>query len=414
MQTAAKKQILYVDDETQALKLFARLFCDRFNIATAESVDAAIEYLRKNGDDIGVVITDQRMPSKTGNVLLEHLRHHYPSIVRILTTAYSDLSAAITAVNDGGAFRYITKPWNETEVAGALKQALEYHHALDERDRLLREKLTVLHRLIVMDRVRGLATAATALEGRIRNAWRALTAYMAQSPVVQRMRIDMDEIAGLNMAAIARREGENMIKTVQLLLKDVLSDATGVEPQIDAHGVLNNFLNANRNDLNSEDVSATISGSGPCHLETDRGLLAKLVALLVRRLIDGREEPMKLALSASTSDGGAIRICIRGDFPELANGHLSSFFSAAIPLQKWPMGLDMDLLSAFMLAHHLGGELKIVTHPPLGPGFEVQLPKSWTPTAGNEANPAWFDSVFETIECWEEDIAKSSDDRYET
>ena len=75
----------------------------------------------------------------------------------MLTTAYSDLEAAVKAVNEGGAFRYLTKPWDEDELVGTLLRALDYHEVMQDRDRLFREKLSVLHRLIIMDRVRGLA-----------------------------------------------------------------------------------------------------------------------------------------------------------------------------------------------------------------------------------------------------------------
>ncbi|QDU26947.1 Hydrogenase transcriptional regulatory protein hupR1 [Anatilimnocola aggregata] len=405
------KQILYVDDEAQALKYFVRLFGDRFQVLTAPSVDEALALLEKDSGEIGVVITDQRMPGKTGVALMEHLRHRHPNIVRILTTAYSDLDAAIKSVNEGGAFRYITKPWNEDEIVGALLRALDYHQALSDRDRLLREKLSVLHRLIIMDRIRGLATAATALEGRLNNAWGALVAYMQQSPVQQRIRVQMDEIASLNMVAVARREAELMIKTVQVILQDTVGAATGQEPWLNLHEVLNGFAERARPELQSEDIDLQV-GEIPADLAlaSDRGLLNRLLQIMVRRVADLHEEPMKISIQLVDAAADPLVLSVRGNFEKLSNGHVSSLFSAAIPLQKWPLGLDMDLLSAFMIAHHLGGQLQIETKAPLGPGFRVTLPKNGQPTTSNSPPEAWFDSVYDAIAAWEQDVLKEEDD----
>ncbi|WP_425618330.1 response regulator [Anatilimnocola sp. NA78] len=411
MQPPPTKQILYVDDEAQALKYFGRLFGDRFHVLTATSVDEALALLEQKSAEIGVVVTDQRMPGKTGVTLMEHLRHRYPNIVRILTTAYSDLDAAIKSVNEGGAFRYITKPWNEEEIVGALLRGLDYHQALEDRDRLLREKLSVLHRLIIMDRVRGLATAATALEGRLNNAWGALVAYMQQSPVQQRIRVQMDEIASLNMVAVARREAEAMVKTVQTILQDTVGSSTGNEPWLNLHEMLNGFAERSRPELQSEDIELQLSPiPEDLAIASDRGLFNRLLAILVRRVADLHEEPMKVAINLQDATADPLVLTIRGDFDKLSNGHVASLFSAAIPLQKWPLGLDMDLLSAFMIAYHLGGTLQIETKPPVGPGFRVTLPRNGA--AGSKSSPpeAWFDSVYDAILAWEQEMSADLDD----
>lgn len=401
----SSKQILYVDDETQALKYFVRLFGDRFQVATAASVDEALALLKKDDCNIGVVITDQRMPGKTGVNLMEHLRHHQPNVIRILTTAYSDLDAAVKSVNEGGAFRYITKPWNEDEIVGAILRALDYHSALEDRDRLLREKLSVLHRLIIMDRVRGLATAATALEGRLNNAWQALVSYMQQSPVQQRIRVQMDEIASLNMMAVARREAELMVKTVQQILADTVGVSTGNESWLNVREVLNGFADRSRPGLEADDVELEV-GEVPADLTMsgDRGMLNRLLAIMVRRVADLHEEPMKVAVNVVDPKADPLVLSVRGDFEMLSNGHVASLFSAAIPLQKWPLGLDMDLLSAFMIAHHLGGKLQIETKAPLGPGFRVTLPRNGQPAGGAAAPEVWFDTVYDAIAAWEQDL----------
>lgn len=72
-----------------------------------------------------MLVSDQRMPQMSGAELLAQARERYPETLRILLTGYSDLDAAVDALNDGGIFRYLTKPWNPQEMAFTLRQAAE-------------------------------------------------------------------------------------------------------------------------------------------------------------------------------------------------------------------------------------------------------------------------------------------------
>ena len=402
MNQSNQPQILYVDDEPHALKYFKRLFEDRFSIVTASSADEAIQYLDQHADHVGVLLTDQRMPAKTGVQLLEFVRDRYPNIVRLLVTAYSDLEAAIKAVNEGGAFRYLTKPTAESEMYGALIRAVDYHLALADRDRLMREKISVLHRLIVMDRIRGLSTAATALEGRLRNSWQALVSYIQQSPLQQRMSIQMEEILGLNMVAIAKREAEIMVRTVEGLIADTTEVSTGIESRVDLGAELEAFLTHERADFASDDIELVFTrdaSTATSLVSTDRGMLRRLFAILARRLADLQEHPAKIEFTAKGSSDG-VEMVAKGSFSDFTSNHVASLFAAAIPLHRWPIGLDMDMLSAFMIVHHLGGSITVEATPPQGPGFRVVLPLA-QPTTQARRDPGWFDQVYESLEAWE-------------
>ncbi|MDB4296270.1 response regulator [bacterium] len=71
----------------------------------------AMTIFREQHDDIGVIVTDQRMPNETGTEFLQKAALLKPSVIRILSTAYADVDAAVDSVNKGGVYRYITKPW---------------------------------------------------------------------------------------------------------------------------------------------------------------------------------------------------------------------------------------------------------------------------------------------------------------
>jgi two-component system, probable response regulator PhcQ len=97
--------------------------------------------LREHAADIAVLVCDQRMPGEYGNELLRHARQNYPNIVRMLTTAYSELDEAIEAINTGEIYRYITKPWELESLRADLKNAMELADLRNERDELMRDKL---------------------------------------------------------------------------------------------------------------------------------------------------------------------------------------------------------------------------------------------------------------------------------
>ena len=124
--------ILYVDDEPKSVKYFSRALQRDFPILSATSVEAAEAVLKSDGGRIGVLVSDQRMPVESGVQLLARVKEHHPHIVRVLTTAYADLEAAVEAVNRGEIYRYILKPWDieslHSELRGAMDLYLRRRH----------------------------------------------------------------------------------------------------------------------------------------------------------------------------------------------------------------------------------------------------------------------------------------------
>ena len=133
-----KFPILYVDDEEHNLTSFAATFRKDYKIYTATSGNEAMEILRNNV--VKLVITDQRMPEMTGIQLLEKLSPEFPDTVRMILTGFSDIEVIIEAINSGNVFRYITKPWDETELRMSIENARQLFD-LQTRNRVLMEEL---------------------------------------------------------------------------------------------------------------------------------------------------------------------------------------------------------------------------------------------------------------------------------
>ncbi|MDP9940181.1 DNA-binding NtrC family response regulator [Pseudomonas sp. 3400] len=120
---SAPVRILFVDDEERILRSLALQFRRHYEVLTESDPLRALQRLRE--EDIHVLVSDQRMPQMSGAQLLAEAREIAPNTLRILLTGYSDLDAAVEALNNGGIFRYLTKPWDQQEMAFTLRQAAE-------------------------------------------------------------------------------------------------------------------------------------------------------------------------------------------------------------------------------------------------------------------------------------------------
>jgi CheY-like chemotaxis protein len=169
--------ILFVDDEEKALKYFSKAVGGRYPVLTAADVDSAEEILKDKSNQIAVVISDQRMPGKNGVELLKKVRASYPSIVRMLTTAYSDLNDAIEAINRGEIYRYIQKPWKVESLQAEVKGAMDYFYLQRERDLLLAEKLSARQRMAGIERLAQVIVFARN-ERRLRNTDYAMRDFL--------------------------------------------------------------------------------------------------------------------------------------------------------------------------------------------------------------------------------------------
>ena len=172
--------VLYVDDEEQALKYFRKGLEKVFPVFTAAGVAPALEIMARDGARIGVVITDQRMPGRTGVELLKEVRRQWPDVIRILITAFSDIESAVEAVNEGAIYKYLTKPADLPVLRKTLEEALGLFTSQRERGTILREKMSVLQRTIVVDRVRSLAAMASGISHHLRNSITAMSCYLEE------------------------------------------------------------------------------------------------------------------------------------------------------------------------------------------------------------------------------------------
>jgi thioredoxin reductase (NADPH) len=117
-----KPVLLIIDDDPQVLAAVRRDLRSRYRehymiISAASGLEAltTAHELKSRGDSLAMLISDQRMPGMLGSEVLTRSRDVYPLARRVLLTAYSDIDAAVKAINEAHVDYYISKPWDPPE-----------------------------------------------------------------------------------------------------------------------------------------------------------------------------------------------------------------------------------------------------------------------------------------------------------
>jgi DNA-binding NtrC family response regulator len=135
---SSQSQLLIVDDDTAMREMLSSLFRDRGY--AVEEAESAAEALDRAGEQcFDVVLSDIRMPGKTGIEMVGELRVQLPETPVVLMTAFGSIDSAVESMR-AGAFDYITKPFEPDAVVLTIERALE-RRALEEENRRLRRAL---------------------------------------------------------------------------------------------------------------------------------------------------------------------------------------------------------------------------------------------------------------------------------
>ena len=126
-----QKTLLLLDDEPNIIKALSRtLRRDGYRILSTTSVTEAFELLA--GNEVQVIISDQRMPDMSGTDFLSQVKDIHPNTVRIVLSGYTDLKSVTDAINEGAIYKFLTKPWDDAQIREHVQQAFRYHGAMQQ------------------------------------------------------------------------------------------------------------------------------------------------------------------------------------------------------------------------------------------------------------------------------------------
>jgi len=379
-----KFAILYVDDEEKSLKYFARAFGDEFRVLTAPTAQDGYKLLAQHADEIGLLLTDQRMPGESGVWLLEHARQFRPRILRILVTAYSDFETAIAAVNSGAIYKYVSKPWDPPQFELTLRHGLEFFMVQVERDQLLLEKMSVLRNMMIADRMVSLGLLAAGLSHQIRNSLVAVKTFLDLAPKkMDEERTGSSSLRNPEFWKDYHQNVQSQIEKINSLLKDLWTASENPSApfadEVSLRQIVDEALAAFGDQFAARriEVENRIPDSLPA-LKVDKPKFRRLFELLLKEELSTLPAGGRVSFSAELENGGGAKpeivVQIADNGPGLPQDALRVVFDPFVVRDSVPSEYGINLMACFFIVHHHGGKIDAKSQPGGGTTFTLRLP----------------------------------------
>lgn len=378
--------ILVVDDELEVLHSIHDLLRLNYHVATCNTGAEALERLEAD-PEIAVILSDQRMPGMTGVEVLDRARAIRPETTRLLCTAHADITAVIAAINQGHVFRYITKPWEPQELEAVVRQAVERHDLVVERDRLMAELQATNAKLAEANRLKGaflevasheLNTPVTVVLG-LTDLWKMSQAETAGG--AERQWVDRINAAAQRLARTVHRmfelvQNKDFGQTLRL-------EPVNLEPLIaQTLEQLAPYLEA-RGQRAEVEVEPEL---GPIQADSSKlmDVLMNLVANAIKFTPD--RGTIRVRAEVLPSDPEWVRVEIHDQGVGVQPGEQRYLFepfftgfdtlhhsSGDYQFRKRGIGLGLCLVKAFVELH--GGRVEVRSEPDRGSTFAFVLPR---------------------------------------
>ncbi len=378
-----KFAILYVDDEVQSLKAFSRAFGDDFRIFTATNAQEGAKLLEEKKDEIAILMTDQRMPGEKGTWLLERAKAITPSTLRFLVTAYAEFEDAVTAVNTGGIFHYVNKPWDPAHLETQLKRAMEFFLIQRENQQLAKEKLEALRNLMVADRLVSLGMLTAGLSHHIRNSLVTVKTFLDLAPsMMQEEKTDAKVVHNVEFWGDYHKSVLIQVDKINNLLKDLWAaserPAAHSSMAFNLRSLVGETAASLKDGLTGKNISVenNISESLPV-ITAEKPKFDRLFELLLREEISSLPPGSKVVFSAeqtSAIDRPEVRVQISDNGPGLSPETLRCLFDPFMVRADTPSEFGIHLMACFFIVHHHGGRIEAASEEGKGTTFTLHLP----------------------------------------
>jgi signal transduction histidine kinase len=379
--------ILYVDDERANRIVFEQSFGSRFLLRTVADGQAALDFMAEN--EVALLLTDMRMPGMTGDELLRIVRERWPSTIRVVITAYSDIEPILVAINEGLVARYIVKPWERDELDQLLRWGTEAY-AFGKESVALQRRLLETERLATLGSIAGAVVhdlnqpliglvMNTERLGELAAAVPALRRLLAGDDIGDDERRSLDELSE-ELVELATDLGggaghlRNLIAGLGQFLR--AQPAEGPPPATEPLAIIKHAMAV------CQDIAVRARGlilyDGPPELPAVRVSATELTQILINLIANAAQA----VLARGRADGrvtvltrrenGSLRIQIRDDGvgmpPEVLARVGTPFFTTRRE------GTGLGLAQCQRLVGKVGGSFKIESEAGVGTVVSMTLP----------------------------------------
>lgn len=234
-----RHRVLCVDDEPRLLEALEEHLDLEYDVVLASGGEEGLRKLVSEGP-FAVVLSDMRMPGMNGAAFLARVREHAPDAVRMLLTGYTEVSAAIDAVNQGNIFRFLTKPCPPTVLSVAFRAAVKQHELITAEHVLLEQTLRGSIKALIdalalsnpaafgrANRLKQLAADLAAKLG-LQDRWRLEVAAMLSQ--LGTISLPAETIERLRDGRALHEDEKEMVARVPQLTEQILSAIPRLEP----------------------------------------------------------------------------------------------------------------------------------------------------------------------------------------
>ena len=362
--------ILCVDDDYSNLLTLRMVLEPEFTLICASSAEEAMNILETKS--VAVLVTDQRMPGTTGVDLCEQARVRFPAVQRVLITAYSDMDTVIDAINRGGVFRYILKPWDPEELKMVLRESVARIH-LEQVVQDLRQDIMARERDAALAAMRGkilhdiknfygvIATCSSSLQDLMERR---------QGEISERTRLELkEEVDDLNEAvAYVRHVQQTTGKAASM------PDASPQRhPVQDVVEMVLGLVRAER----AHNVDIEVECPDDMQMLADYTDISRVLVNLLTNAIQAIEESGKedgaVRLSVQR-ELGAVLIEVTDNGPGIPEGLREQVFECGFTSRSELGGTGFGLAICRELAQANGGSLKLLRGQGEGTAFLLTIP----------------------------------------
>ena len=376
--------VLFVDDEEPNLVVFEAVCGDDFPVLTASSAADGLALMKEH--EIGVVLTDQRMPGMTGIELLEKVETEYPDTIRLLITAYSDLQAAEDAINRGHVRRYMRKPWEPEVLRAELRDAIDLY-TLNTRVKQLEQRLLDTERAYSLSVVAsGLAEELRNPVGWIRNNLTVIeTSVGAAASALGEATPDLTRARGiLAQVDTAVTDARDGVKRILELTEEMARAPEEVEAEIVdlAEAVRIALRKAESSGLRGRALIEVATGVEPKVLATRTNIVQialNLLANAIQRAASRTERQGVVRVATAILDGKAV-LDVSDNGPQIDADQVNNVFKP-FGVGGRLHGAGVGLAISKRIAEELGGRLEVSASDDKETRFRLTLP----PAAGDES-----------------------------
>lgn len=143
-----KHTILAIDDEQNNLSLLNRTLRNNYDILLASSGQEALELVEKYGNEISLIVSDQKMPFMEGTEFFKKISERYPNIIKILLTGHSNIDILVEAINDCHLFQYILKPFEPEQLCMIVENGIKKYELSASRIQILLDLSELFYKTI--------------------------------------------------------------------------------------------------------------------------------------------------------------------------------------------------------------------------------------------------------------------------